>query len=74
LEETKRGLYSGAVGYFSPAGDFDFNVIIRSILYNATNSYVSYSVGSAITAKSDPQSEYEECLIKAKAMREVLER
>ena len=73
LEETKRGLYSGAVGYFSPAGDFDFNVIIRSILYNATNKYVSYSVGSAITAKSDPQSEYEECLIKAKAMREVLE-
>jgi para-aminobenzoate synthetase component 1 len=74
LEETKRGLYSGAVGYFSPAGDFDFNVIIRSILYNATNRYVSYSVGSAITAKSDPQSEYEECLIKAKAMREVLEK
>lgn len=73
LEETKRGLYSGAVGYFSPAGDFDFNVIIRSILYNATKKYVSYSVGSAITAKSDPQSEYEECLIKAKAMREVLE-
>ena len=73
LEETKRGLYSGAVGYFSPTGDFDFNVIIRSILYNATNKYVSYSVGSAITAKSDPQSEYEECLIKAKAMCEVLE-
>ncbi len=73
LEETKRGLYSGAVGYFSPEGDFDFNVIIRSILYNATNKYVSYSVGSAITAKSIPQSEYEECLIKAKAMREVLE-
>lgn len=73
LEETKRGLYSGAVGYFSPTGDFDFNVIIRSILYNDTNKYVSYSVGSAITAKSDPQSEYEECLIKAKAMREVLE-
>lgn len=73
LEKTKRGLYSGAVGYFSPVGDFDFNVIIRSILYNATNKYISYSVGSAITAKSNPQSEYEECLIKAKAMREVLE-
>lgn len=73
LEETKRGLYSGAVGYISPLGDFDFNVVIRSILYNAANSYVSYSVGGAITAKSDPVSEYEECLIKAKAMREVLE-
>ncbi len=73
LEETKRGLYSGAVGYFSPDGDFDFNVIIRSILYNASKNYVSYSVGGAITAKSNPQDEYEECLVKAKAMREVLE-
>ena len=74
LEETKRGLYSGAVGYISPKGNFDFNVIIRSILYNQTNKYVSYSVGSAITAKSDPLKEYEECLIKAKAMRESLEK
>nr|WP_321224432.1 anthranilate synthase component I family protein [uncultured Psychroserpens sp.] len=73
LEETKRGLYSGAVGYFSPDNDFDFNVVIRSILYNETNKYVSYSVGGAITAKSEPLKEYEECLVKAKAMREVLE-
>lgn len=73
LEETKRGLYSGAVGYFEPNGNFDFNVVIRSILYNETKQYVSYSVGGAITAKSDPLKEYEECLIKAKAMREVLE-
>ncbi|WP_233451134.1 aminodeoxychorismate synthase component I [Hanstruepera ponticola] len=73
LEETKRGVYSGAVGYFSPTGDFDFNVVIRSILYNKTNQYVSYSVGSAITAKSDPLKEYEECLVKARAMRDVLE-
>ena len=73
LEETKRGLYSGAVGYFTPEGDFDFNVVIRSILYNSSKKYVSYSVGGAITAKSDPLSEYEECLVKAKAMRQVLE-
>ena len=73
LEETKRGLYSGTVGYFEPNGDFDFNVIIRSILYNQRKKYVSYSVGSAITAKSNPLREYEECLIKAKAMRDVLE-
>lgn len=73
LEETKRGLYSGSVGYFSPTGDFDFNVVIRSILYNETKKYVSYSVGGAITTKSDPLKEYEECLVKAKAMREVLE-
>ncbi len=73
LEATKRGLYSGTVGYFTPDNDFDFNVVIRSILYNQSNRYVSYSVGGAITAKSDPMKEYEECLIKAKAMREVLE-
>ncbi|WP_400079254.1 anthranilate synthase component I family protein [Winogradskyella sp. R77965] len=73
LEETKRGLYSGCVGYFRPNGDFDFNVIIRSILYNEAKKYISYSVGSAITSKSNPLKEYEECLIKAKAMREVLE-
>ena len=73
LEESKRGLYSGAVGYFTPMGDFDFNVVIRSILYNAEENYISYTVGGAITAKSDPDKEYEECLLKAKAMREVLE-
>ena len=73
LEDSKRGLYSGAVGYFNPHGDFDFNVIIRSILYNASNNYISFSVGSAITAKSIPENEYEECLIKAKAMRAALE-
>lgn len=73
LEETKRGIYSGAIGYFTPDNDFDFNVVIRSILYNSTKKYVSYSVGGAITAKSIPEKEYEECLIKAKAMREVLE-
>ena len=73
LEVTKRGLYSGAVGYFSPEGDFDFNVIIRSILYDEISRYLSFSVGSAITAKSNAEAEYEECLIKAKAMRDVLE-
>ena len=72
MEETKRGLYSGAVGYFTPNGDFDFNVVIRSILYNEENKYVSFSVGSAITSKSIPVNEYEECMLKAKAMREVL--
>ena len=74
LEETKRGLYSGAVGYFAPNGDFDFNVVIRSILYNEANKYVSFSVGSAITSKSEPEKEYQECLLKAKAMRKVLEK
>lgn len=72
LEETKRGLYSGALGYFTPSGNFDFNVVIRSIAYNAKEKYISFSVGSAITALSEPEKEYEECLLKAKAMREVL--
>ncbi|ARV16075.1 anthranilate synthase component I family protein [Polaribacter sp. SA4-12] len=72
LEETKRGLYSGTIGYFTPDNDFDFNVIIRSILYNEEKKYISYSVGGAITAKSIVEKEYEECLLKAKAMKYVL--
>jgi para-aminobenzoate synthetase component 1 len=72
VEESKRGLYSGTVGYFTPESDFNFNVVIRSILYNADKKYVSYSVGGAITAKSIPDKEYEECLLKAKAMKHVL--
>ncbi len=72
LEETKRGIYSGAIGYFSPNNDFDFNVVIRSILYNDSKKYLSFLVGSAITSLSDPEQEFEECLLKAKAMFEVL--
>lgn len=71
-ERTKRGLYSGSVGYFSPDGNFDFNVIIRSILYNSAKKYVSYSVGGAITYLSEPEKEYEECMVKARAMKQVL--
>lgn len=73
LEDSKRGLYSGAIGYFTPVGDFDFNVVIRSILYNSENEYISYTVGSAITSGSVPEKEYDECQLKAKAMRNVLE-
>ena len=71
-ESTKRGLYSGTVGYISPNGDFDFNVVIRSILYNKTNRYLSFMVGSAITDQSDPELEYKECLLKASAILKVL--
>ncbi|MGY8942945.1 MAG: anthranilate synthase component I family protein [Flavobacteriales bacterium] len=73
LEETKRGLYSGTIGYFTPENDFDFNVVIRSILYNEEKKYISYSVGGAITEKSIVEKEYEECLLKAKAMKYVLQ-
>jgi para-aminobenzoate synthetase component 1 len=71
-EASLRGVYSGALGYISPEGDFDFNVVIRSILYNEENKYVSFTVGSAITDKSIAENEYDECLLKAKAMFEVL--
>ncbi len=72
FESTKRGLYSGAVGYVTPDGDFDFSVVIRSILHNAENKYTSFMVGSAITDKANAEQEFEECLLKAKAMFEVL--
>ncbi len=72
LENTKRGLYSGSVGYFSPEKDFDFNVVIRSILVNNTEKYASFMAGGAITAQSVPEMEYEECLLKAKAMMKIL--
>lgn len=71
-EKSKRGIYSGAVGYFNPDNDFDFNVIIRSLLYNQQNKYLSLHVGGAITYDAVAEKEYEECLIKASAMFEVL--
>jgi len=71
-EVTKRGIYSGTIGYFSPNNDFDFNVVIRSIIYNQENKNLSFSTGSAITINSDAKQEYEECLAKAKAIFEVL--
>jgi para-aminobenzoate synthetase component 1 len=71
-EVTKRGIYSGAIGYISPDNDFDFNVVIRSILYNATAAYLCYLVGGGITFYSDAEKEYEECLLKAAAIQEVL--
>ncbi|MFN3405519.1 MAG: aminodeoxychorismate synthase component I [Cytophagaceae bacterium] len=71
-ENFKRGMYSGAVGYFNQNGDFDFNVVIRSILYNDETKTISFSVGSAITYESDPEKEYQECLIKAESMMKIL--
>jgi para-aminobenzoate synthetase component I len=71
-EKTRRGIFSGAVGYFSPEGDFDFNVVIRSILYNSSLKYLSFQAGSGITFNSDPEKEYDECLLKAAAINKVL--
>jgi para-aminobenzoate synthetase component 1 len=70
-EKNSRGLYSGAVGYITPELDYDFNVVIRSFLYNQERGYLSYTVGSAITDACDASLEYEECLLKAGALRSV---
>ena len=70
-EKSKRGIFSGAVGYISPTGDFDFNVVIRSIMYNSSSQYLSFQTGSAITFYSDPEQEWEECLLKAEAMKNI---
>lgn len=72
-ERTKRGLFSGAIGYVAPNKDFDFNVVIRSILYNESAKYVSFQAGSAITFYCDAAKEYEECLLKANVMKQVLQ-
>lgn len=73
-ENTKRGIYSGTVGYIKENGDFDFNVVIRSIMYNQKNKYLSFIVGGAITSQSIPENEYEECLLKAKAIIKTLDK
>ncbi|MEI9911101.1 MAG: chorismate-binding protein [Bacteroidota bacterium] len=71
-EKTKRGIFSGALGYISPAGNFDLNVVIRSVMYNASLAYLSFQAGSGITFYSDPENEWEECLLKAEAIKNVL--
>ncbi|HEX6170996.1 MAG TPA: anthranilate synthase component I family protein [Chitinophagaceae bacterium] len=71
-ERSGRGIFSGALGYITPEKDFDFNVVIRSIMYNASEKYLSFMAGSGITFYSDAEREYEECLLKAEAMRGVV--
>jgi para-aminobenzoate synthetase component 1 len=71
-ETTKRGAFSGSIGYFKGAEEFDFNVVIRSLFYDQKNGVVNYQVGSAITHDCDPEEEYQECLLKAHAIEQVL--
>ena len=71
-EKSKRGLFSGALGYVKPNQDFDFNVVIRSLLYNRTRQYLAYFAGSGITFNSDPEKEYEECLLKVAAFEKII--
>lgn len=72
-EKNKRGLYSGAIGYITPEGDFDLNVVIRSLFYDSIQHYASFQVGGAITYDSIPENEWEECVLKAKAIRSLFE-
>ena len=71
-EAYNRGPYSGSLGYLKASGDFDLSVLIRSVFYDASSRYLSFTVGSAITDLCNPEDEYEECLLKAKAMMDVL--
>ena len=71
-EPSARGIFSGSVVYFNLQSYFDFNVVIRSIMYNASSQYLSYQVGSAITFYSDAEKEWEECMLKAEAIKKVL--
>ncbi|NNC96036.1 MAG: anthranilate synthase component I family protein [Chitinophagales bacterium] len=73
-ESGSRGLYSGAIGYITEEDDFDFNVVIRTLLYNSKEKYLSYTVGGAITYLSDPEKEYEECFVKASALGDWIRR
>ncbi|MEM7102639.1 MAG: anthranilate synthase component I family protein [Bacteroidota bacterium] len=70
-ELSKRGLYSGALGYIKPEGDFDFNVVIRSLLFNSESDYLSYHAGGAIVYDSDSEKEYDETVLKASGMMKV---
>jgi para-aminobenzoate synthetase component 1 len=71
-EPVARGWYSGATGYFTPEGDFDFAVVIRSFIYDSQKELLTYNSGGAITWDSDPKEEYEEMLVKASAVLEGL--
>jgi para-aminobenzoate synthetase component 1 len=72
-EGAARGIYSGALGYFTPEGDFDFNVVIRSVSCDRQGKKISVQTGSGITVYSDPESEWEECLLKGRALKQAVE-
>jgi len=71
-EKTRRGIFSGALGYLDPNGNFDFNVVIRSLMYNHSTKYLSFQAGGGITIYSDAEKEWEECMVKAKAIKAIL--
>jgi para-aminobenzoate synthetase component I len=72
LEDQQRGLYSGSLGYFTPDGTGDLNVVIRTVLFDAGTGTASLSTGSALTAACDPEQEWEECQVKARSVMQAL--
>lgn len=71
-EDENRGLFSGSIGYIDPEGNFDFNVVIRSIFYKSKEKKLSFYAGGAITIYSDAEEEWEECELKTAAISKVL--
>ncbi|AEA42416.1 chorismate-binding protein [Fluviicola taffensis] len=63
-EGFSREFYSGSLGVIYPNGDFDLNVLIRTLVYNQESKKISCGVGGAITILSDAEAEYEECKVK----------
>ena len=70
LERSQRGLYTGSIGYVSLNGDCDFNIVIRTAVYQ--DGMYRLGVGGGITWESDPKFEYEETMQKAKAVLEAV--
>ena len=71
FEREPRGLFSGTIGYINPDGDFDFNVVIRSLMYDGTKKVISCKTGGGITAGSSAEDEYNESLLKAEAIMKI---
>jgi para-aminobenzoate synthetase len=72
LEEGPRGVYSGAIGYFSLSGAADFSIVIRTAVASASAGRVEFGIGGAITALSDPAAEFEETAVKAAPLLRLL--
>lgn len=72
FETFQRGIYSGTVGYIEPNGNFDLNVVIRTILIDTSIRKINCRVGGAITIHSIPENEYNECLLKLKVLQSSL--
>jgi para-aminobenzoate synthetase len=72
LEEMPRGAYSGSFGYFSVTGSSQFNVVIRSAIFDLQSNTVSVGAGGAIISLSSPEGEWDEMLLKSNSVLKTL--